>query len=135
MGKQYRSTSVEVTDANSKTQMTTQGSKGTITPIKVPAGKKTLESVFIAAAGNNATLGQAHAFIRLEGDGLPGGPETLAVTAIGATKIVGPIHHMDAVEEPLGLVATPGNEVEVYGEIAGTVDPGQISIGVTLVFV
>lgn len=114
--------------------MTTQGSKSTVTPLRVPAGKQTLESIIVAGASNNATLGQAHGFIRLEGDGLVDGPESIAVTGIGSAKILGQVSHMDAKQIPLNLRATPGNEVEVYGEIGGTVDPGQISIGVTLVF-
>lgn len=134
MGKQYRSASVEVTDANTKTQLTTQGSKGTVAPIKVPAQSKILESVIIAAAVNNATLGQAHAFIRLEGDGLIGGPESLAVAGDGANKIVGGVSQMNATEEVLNLAIIPSNEVEIYAEMAGTVDPGQYSVGVTLVF-
>lgn len=134
MGKQYRTVAVEVTAANTKTQLTNQGSRGDITPVLVPAGYRVLESVLIAGAGNNATLGQAHCFIRLEGPAMVDGPETLAVNAIGACKIVGPVHHMDAIEEPVGMNVTANMELEVYGEIAGTVDPGQISIGVTLVF-
>lgn len=134
MGKQYRTLAVEVTAANTKTQLTNQGSRGDITPLLVPAGYNILESVIYAGAGNNATLGQAHAFIRLEGPALPDGPETLALTAIGACKILGQLSHMDAVEEGVGLRVTPNMELEVYAEMAGTVDPGQISVIVGLVF-
>jgi len=99
----------------------------------VPAGVRTLVGAIVAASANYAAVGSASGFIRLEGPGLPEGPETLAIGAMGGNSVTGIQAGSAAKYYPLGVPVTPGNEVLVFGEMAGA-DVGQISFVVTLIF-
>ena len=133
MVKQYRSREGEATAVDTKTALTTLGSETAPGPLLVPTGVSMLVGVILAAAGQIAAATAATAFIRMEGGGLPEGPETLAAGAFGATVATGSQNLNVARYIGLGVKVTPGNEILLYGEMAGT-DITQISFGVTLVF-
>jgi hypothetical protein len=90
-------------------------------------------SAVVAAMANFAAAGSASAFIRLEGSGLPEGPEVISVGAFGGNIATGMNALMVAKTVPLGVKVTAGNEILVFGEMAGA-DIGQVSFGVTLIF-
>lgn len=133
MSKLYRSREGEATAVDTKTQLTTLGSESAPGPLLVPAGSKQLLGVLVAACMNMAAATSYSAFIRLEGPGLPGGPEVIAAGAGGVPVATGGNFVREAVFIPLNIPVTPSNEILVFGEMAGT-DVGQVSLGVTLIF-
>lgn len=133
MSKVYRSREGEATAVDTKTQLTTLGSEQAPGPLLVPAGAKSISRIIIAAMENFAAATGYSAFIRLEGPGLPQGPETFAALAGGDPVATGGNNTKPATIIPVSLPVTPGNEILIFGEMAGT-DIGQVSMGVTLEF-
>jgi hypothetical protein len=133
MAKLYRSREGEATAVDTKTQLTTLGSESAPGPLLVPQGATKLAGVIIAAMENFAAATGYSAFIRLEGPGLPQGPEAIAVCAGGAAVATGGNFAAAATYVALDIPVTVANELLIFGEMAGT-DVGQVSFGVTLVF-
>jgi hypothetical protein len=133
MAKIYRSREGEATAVDTKTQLTTLGSETAPGPLLVPAGAKRLAGVIIAAMENFAAATGYSALARLEGPGLPEGPETFAACAGGVPVATGGNASARAQFTELNIPVTPANEILIFGEMVGT-DVGQVSMGVTLVF-
>lgn len=131
--KLYRTREGEATAVDTKSQLTTLGSETAPGPLLVPSGAKQILGLIVAAAENFAAATSFSAFIRLEGPGLPGGPEVIAVQAGGAAVATGGNAAILPVMIPLNIPVTPANEILIFGEMAGT-DVGQVSLGVTLIF-
>ena len=133
MAKQYRTRDGEATAADTKTQLTTCGSETAPGPLLVPQGVSTLHSVIAAIAPDHAAAGAASAIIRLEGPGLPAGPEVITIGGVGYNATTGGHTAMAAKEIKLGVPVTPGNEILVFGEMCEA-DIGSMHFEVTLVF-
>ncbi len=133
MPKQYRTRNGTIASANTKTAISEQGSISSPGTLYVPDGARELESVIVAACADFAAAGHAAVFVRLEGSGLPSGPETLLVCAMGGNSTTGVQGRMAAKKIPLHVPVTPGNDILIYGEMAGD-DLGNVELGVTLVF-
>lgn len=133
MAKQYRTREGEATAVDTKTQLTTLGSSSAPGPLLVPTGVRTLEKIIVAVASDHAAAGSASAFVRLEGPGLPEGPEIIGVGALGYNITTGGHTAMAAKEIPLDVPVKPANEILVFGEMAGA-DIGSVHFHVTLVF-
>jgi hypothetical protein len=133
MAKQYRSREGEATAIDTKTQLTTLGSESSPGSLVVPQGVSKLAGVLVAACSNFAAAGSSSAFVRIEGSGLPSGPESIACGAYGGAIATGSHGITKPVYYDFDIPVTPGNELMLYGEMAGA-DSGQISFGVTLVF-
>ena len=82
--------------------------------------------------GDGAAAGAASFLIRLEGPGLPGGPEVIGVAAMGYDA-TSPQFSIKAQFIPLDVPVTPANEILVFGEMCGA-DIGTANMGATLVF-
>jgi len=134
MPKQYRTREGSVTLADTKTGLTTQGSISEPGALYVPDGMSRLESVIVAACGDYSVPGSASLFIRLEGSGLPDGPEVISIGAIGGNSTTGIQAAIAAKKIPVNVPVTPGNDILVYAEMAGA-DVGTVEVCVTLVFV
>jgi len=133
MSKLYRSREGEATAVDTKSQLTTLGSETAPGPLLVPSGCTKIASIIIAALENMGAATSYSAFVRLEGPGLPGGPEVIAAVAGGCSVATGGNAAILPTETVLDIPVTPGNEILIFGEMAGT-DVGQTSFGVTLVF-
>lgn len=133
MPRLYRSREGEATAVDTKTQLTTLGSETAPGPLLVPAGASKLAGIIIVACENFAAAAGFSALIRLEGPGLPEGPETFAALAGGAAVATGGNSAVEAQFIGLDTPVTPANEILIFGEMAGA-DVGQVSVGVTLVF-
>ena len=73
------------------------------------------------------------ALVRLEGGGLPEGPEVIGIGAGGVPIATGGNGVVPAVFIPLDIPVTVANEILVFGEMLGT-DVGSSEFVVTLVF-
>jgi len=133
MPKQYRTRNGTISAANTKTSIAEQGSISAPGTLYVPDGTSRLSEVIVAGIGNYEAAGHAVLFIRLEGSGLPEGPETVTVCGVGGNSTSGIQGAMPAKRIPLDVPVTPGNDILIYGEMAGD-DIGHAEIGVTLVF-
>ena len=133
MGKLYRTREGTVTAVDTKTQLTTVGSETAPGPLLVPASAKTLKAI-IAAFGCDLTVAaDGNYIIRLEGPGLPEGPETLVIGGSGVPVATGGVYTAPAQRFDLDIPVTIANEILIFGEVVGE-DTGSIAIGVTLEF-
>jgi hypothetical protein len=133
MAKLYRSREGEATGVDTKSQLSTLGSETAPGPLLVPSGVTKLVGIIIASIQNMAAATSFSSLIRLEGAGLPGGPEVIAANAGGNAVATGGNASVRAQYVPLEIPVTSANEILIFGEMCGT-DVGQVSFGVTLVF-
>jgi hypothetical protein len=131
--KLYRTREGDITAVDTRTQLTTVGSETAPGPLLVPQGMKFITAVHVTESSNMAAATGYSAFVRLEGAGLPNGPETVAVGAGGMAVATGGNFAVKATRIPLNLPVTPANEILVFGEMAGT-DVGQLTMVVTVEF-
>lgn len=133
MAKLYRSREGTVTAVDTKTQLTTLGSETAPGPLLVPSGSRMIKAVIAAVACDLATAADGTHFIRLEGPGLPEGPETFAVGASGAQVATGGSYANAAIRFEVEIPVVPANEILIFAENAGE-DSGSTGVGVTLEF-
>jgi hypothetical protein len=133
MSKIYKSREGEATAVDTKSQLTTLGSEAAPGPLLVPSGAKNIVGIILAASENMAAATGFAGIIRLEGPGLPGGPEVLAVQCGGAQVATGGNASNVAQLLDINIPVTVGNEILIFAEMTGT-DVGQVSFGVTLIF-
>lgn len=133
MGKLYRSREGNVTAVNTKTQLTTLGSQAAPGPLLVPAGAKNLKAIISAFACDLSTAADGAHIIRLEGPGLPEGPETFTIGASGVQVATGGSYANRAERFEVDVPVTPSNEILIFAENTGE-DSGTTVVGVTLEF-
>lgn len=131
--KLYRSREGTVTAVDTKTQLSTLGSESAPGPLLVPAEAKTLAAVITAFGADFAAAQDSGILLRLEGPGLPEGPEVIAIGAVGVQVATGGNATQKAQRIPLDIPVTPANEIIVFAEMTGE-DGGSITVGATLEF-
>ena len=131
--KIYRSREGQITASDTKTQLSVLGSETAPGPLLVPQFARSLRAVIHVASSNLAAAQEATHFIRLEGPGLVNGPEAFVSNSVGVVVATGGMGAFQAHRVELGLEVTPGQEILVFAEMAGT-DPGESVAGVTLEF-
>jgi hypothetical protein len=133
MSKLYRTREGTVSAADARTQLSTLGSETAPGPLLVPAGATKLLGVIAAQNFNMAAATGYTALLRLEGPGLPEGPECIAIGAGGVPVATGGNGVNKATFFPLDIPVTVANEIQLFGEMAGT-DVGSSEFAATLVF-
>ena len=133
MGKLYRSREGTISAVDTKTQLATLGSESAPGPLLVPSGASKLEAIITAMATSQAVAADGTMLARLEGPGLPEGPECVVVGSQGVAVATGGHGSRSAHRVDLDIPVTPGNEILIYGENVGE-DVGDTTIGVTLIF-
>lgn len=133
MPKLYRTREGTVSASDTRTQLSTLGSETAPGPLLVPSGATKLIGIIAAQCFNMGAATGYTALIRLEGPGLPEGPECLAIGAGGVPVATGGNGVNTARFFPLDIPVTVANEILVFGEMAGT-DVGSSEFAVTLVF-
>jgi hypothetical protein len=133
MAKLYRSREGEASAVDTRTQLSTLGSEAAPGPLLVPSAAKKLLGMYVAQSSNVAAATGYTSLVRLEGPGLQDGPECIVAGAGGCAVATGGNQCNAAVYIPLDLDVVPAQEIQIFGEMAGT-DVGQVSVGVTLVF-
>ena len=133
MAKLYRSREGTVSAADTRTQLSTLGSETAPGPLLVPSGATKLVGIIAAQNFNMAAATGYTALVRLEGPGLPEGPECIVIGVGGVPVATGGNGVNGAVFFPLDIPVTVANEILVFGEMAGT-DVGSSEFAVTLVF-
>ncbi len=133
MAKQYRTREGAITAVDTKSQLGTLGSETAPGPLLVPASAKTLKAVIIAVSSNLATAAEAAYLVRLEGPGLPEGPEVLTAGATGVQVATGGSYAARAVRIELNIPVVAANEILIFAENTGA-DAGSCNVAVTLEF-
>ena len=133
MPKHYRTRNNAVTALDTRTQLTVDGEQSAPGPLQVPAGAKSLLGVYLTGMCDFAAAEQGGYLVRLEGPGLPEGPETLPVAATGVFVATGGAAAHSPIYIPLDIPVVPSNEIIVTAEMVG-VDVGSSEVGATLVF-
>src|SRR3972149_9394871 len=111
MGKAYDFRENEVSAADTKTALTRAASDGAVNPIQVPSGKSRISKVLVAFAPDPTFTVAIAAiiFVRLEGNGLPDGPETLMAMGYGqgaTTAVANTVRTDAAVQIPVDFRVT-----------------------------
>ena len=133
MSRVYRTREGSVTAVDTKTQLSSLGSEATPGPLLVPQGKTKIVKVIAAQCFNMGAATSYSALIRLEGAGLPEGPEVFSIGAGGAAVATGGNGVNLPVEIDVNIPVTPANEILLFAEMCGT-DVGSMECAVTLVF-
>jgi len=133
MSRLYRSREGPVADDDVKTQLTTLGSETAPGPLLVPAGSRRIVKIIAIAVGDNAQVAGAAMLLRLEGPGLPEGPEVIVCGSAGCPIATGQQQAVAAFDMPLDIPVTIANEILIFAEVLGT-DVGSGAVGVTIVF-
>ena len=133
MGKLFRSREGAITAVDTKSQLASLGSESAPGPLLVPSGAKILKALIVAISTDLATAADATYLIRLEGPGLPEGPESLVVGASGVQVATGGSYILPAQRYELDIPVTVSNEILIFAENAGE-DAGSCNVGVTLEF-
>ena len=133
MSKLYRSREGDVTAVDTKTQLSTLGSQSAPGPLLVPSGAKTLSAIICTFAPDHAAANDNVVLIRLEGPGLPEGPEAYVIGGSGNAVATGGASSDRAIRFLADIPVTPANEILVFGEMVGE-DGGTIRVGVTCEF-
>ena len=133
MGKLYRTREGDATALDTRTQLTTLGSETAPGPLLVPTGMTHIVGVRIASIFNMAAATGYSALVRLEGPGLKNGPECFAAGSGGVPVATGGNGVLPGITIPINLPVIAGNEILIFGEMAGT-DVGGMGFAVTLIF-
>lgn len=133
MPKLYRSREGDVTAVDTKTQLSTLGSQAAPGPLLVPAGAKSLDALIVTFASDHAIAADCAVLVRLEGPGLPEGPECYVVGASGNVATTGGASTDRAFRLPAEIPVTAANEILIFGEMVGE-DNGTVRVGVTCEF-
>lgn len=131
--KQYRTREGDPVDVDTRTQLTTVGSETAPGPLLVPQGAKFITGIHVAGIFNMAAATGYSLFGRLEGPGLPNGPETFAISAGGVPVATGGNGVLPSVRIPVNFPVSGANEILIFAEMAGT-DVGGCGVVVTLEF-
>ena len=133
MAKLYRSREGNLTAIDTRTQLTTLASESAPGPLLVPAGAKMLKAIIACAVSDLGIAADAVIFVRLEGPGLPEGPESIVIGAAGVQVATGGNGQVKAERFELDIPIVPANEILIFAEQAGE-DMNVINVGVTLEF-
>lgn len=131
--KSFRTREGDATAVDSRTQLSTVGSETAPGPLLVPQGMSFITAVHVVQCFNMAAATGYSALVRLEGPGLPNGPETFAAGAGGVPVATGGNGVNIATRIPVNIPVTPANEILIFGEMCGT-DVGGTGFAVTLEF-
>ena len=133
MPKLYRTREGNITAVDTKTQLTTLGSESAPGPLLVPAAGKNLKAIICAFGTDCSVAADGSVFIRLEGPGLPEGPEAVAIGSHGVAVATGGHGSRTAKRIELDIPVVPSNEILIFAENVGE-DIGTETVGVTLEF-
>jgi len=133
MPKLYRSREGQVTAVDTKSQLATLGSETAPGPLLVPSAAKNLEAIICAFATDASVVADGSFLVRLEGPGLPEGPETIVIGSQGVSTATGGHGSRTAMRFELDIPITPANEILIFAENVGE-DVGTATVGVTLEF-
>lgn len=127
----------DITAADTRTALTTQGSVTAPSSV-VPAGMKKIDKVIVAATSEGLADGAQSIFVRLGGNAVLGGEQTIAVSALGRIAVqsgsdAAPQLMKAWVLEDADIEVRASDTISVSAEGPGT-DTGTVHIAITLIY-
>ena len=127
----------DIASADTRTLLTTQGSVAAPSSV-VPAGMSKIDKIVIAATTEGLADGAQSYFLRLGGNAIKGGEQTIVISAVGriapqAGSDSAPQLMQSIVIENVDIEVTPSDTLTVAVEGAGT-DTGTGHAIVTLIY-
>lgn len=127
----------DITAADTRTLLTTQGSVTAPSSV-VPAGMKKIDRIVVAATSEGLAAGAQSFFIRLGGNAVRNGEQSIAVSAAGMIAVqsgsdAAPQLMASIVMNDTDIEVSPSDTLTVAAEGAGT-DTGTVHVVVTLIY-
>lgn len=127
----------DVNAVDTRVNLTGQGSV-TAPSLVVPAGVTMIKHIVVTLGCDNAADGQVVGFLRLGGNAVLNGEQTLMFAGTGGTSNAAPIDQapgaMNAkIFRDVDIEVRASDTISVAGEIAGA-DPGDSTFAVTLIY-
>ena len=127
----------DVNAVDTLTRLTQQGSVSAPSLV-VPSGVTRIMAIYAAVAGDGQAAGQAAFFVRLGGNSVQNGEQTIAVGGAGNIAVQSGADAAPMATIPFELLdadieVNPSDVITVAGEFSGA-DIGDGTIGITLVF-
>lgn len=129
----FRTREGAIATEDSKTQLTTVGSRTAPGALLVPGGATHIRAAYVACVSSNESAGQNAFLVRLEGPGVARGVFNFAAGATGGAVATGGNVLVPSKRIPINIKVTPGQEVLVFAEALGA-DSGTYQASVTLEF-
>lgn len=129
----YRTREGAIATEDSKTQLTTCGSRTAPGALLVPGNATHLRAAIVSVVSSNESAGQNAYLVRLEGPGLQRGVFNLNAGASGGAVATGGNILLPSKRIPINIKVNPGQEVLVFAEALGA-DSGTYQAAVTLEF-
>lgn len=127
----------DITTADTKTNLTTQGSITAPSPV-VPAGIKKIDKIVVAVSAEGLANGAQNFFLRLGGNAVLGGEQVLGIGACGTIAVQAGSDAAPQIAEvttfdDVDIMVSPSDTIAISAEGAGT-DTGTPHVVVTLVY-
>lgn len=127
----------DITAADTRTALTTQGSVTAPSPV-VPSSVKKIRRIVVAAASEGLADGAQNIFLRLGGNAVLGGEQVIGIGAVGRIAVqtgsdAAPQLVSATVLDDLDIEVSPSDTISVSAEGAGT-DTGTVRVVATLIF-
>jgi hypothetical protein len=128
----------DVNAVNTRTLLTAQGSI-TAPSLVVPAGMHKITKIIASVTSDGAADdGAACAFIRLGGNAVLNGEQSIFIGAVGGQTVQSGSDAAPSISEPFvlddaAIEVRPSDTISIAAELGG-VDPGDTSVAVTLVY-
>lgn len=127
----------DLATVDSRTIITTQGSV-TAPSLVVPAGVKRIARIILTAAAEGLADGSAVFFLRLGGNAVARGEQTIMISAAGRIAVqsgsdAAPMYCPAWVLDNADIEVTPSDTLSIAAEMAGS-DLGTGRVAVTLIF-
>lgn len=127
----------DITTADSKTLLTTQGSVSAPSPV-VPATVKMIRRIVVAATAEGLANGAQNLFLRLGGNAVLGGEQVLSIGACGTIAVQSgsdaapQLVHATVIDD-VEIAVSPSDTISISAEGAGT-DTGTVHVVATLIY-
>jgi len=119
MGNQYRARNGTLTAVDAKVGLTVLGSLTSPGALNVPQGMTHIVRCFTAVSSDHGAANDGGVIFRIEGTGLPSGPETIPGGSTGGAVATGQEENLRAEEFPLMVRVSPGDELLLFAEMVG----------------
>lgn len=127
----------DLTTVDTRTIISTQGSV-TAPSLVVPSGMTKIDKIIVAAGADGLAVGSCVYFLRLGGNGVLRGEQTLMIAGSGTIAVqagsdAAPQYGRAVVLENVDIDVSPSDTISISAEMAGS-DNGTARVVVTVMF-
>lgn len=127
----------DINSANTLTNITTQGSVSAPSRI-TPANAKRIVGILVAAGSDNVAEGAANILLRLGGNAIRRGEQSIICAGLAANTVVSgsdlpPVYNPMFMLMDADIEVDPSEIIDINAEVVGD-DLGDVAIVITLIF-